>query len=87
MVNQLPQMATATIGRNGCVVGLPKGDRAAAMCAGTAMCTGTAMCPGTGMVPSHKKAPAEARAAGEQLLRDPETYPNDVIRKDQTLRE
>ena len=81
MVNQLPQMATATIGRNGCVVGLPKGDRAAAMCAGTAMC------PGTGMVPSHKKAPAEARAAGEQLLRDPETYPNDVIRIDQTLRE
>jgi len=51
------------------------------------MCTGTAMCPGTGMVPSHKKAPAEARAAGEQLLRDPETYPNDVIRIDQTLRE
>jgi hypothetical protein len=54
---------------------LPKGDRAAAMCAGT------------DVVYAHKKAPAEARAAGEQLLRDPETYPNDVIRKDQTLRE
>ena len=75
MVNQLPQMATATIGRNGCVVGLPKGDRAAAMCAGT------------DVVGAHKKAPAEARAAGEQLLRDSEAYPNDVIRMDQTLRE
>ena len=75
MVNQLPQMATATIGRNGCVVGLPKGDRAAAMCTGT------------DVVYAHKKAPAEARAAGEQLLRDSEAYPNDVIRMDQTLRE
>jgi hypothetical protein len=74
-------MATATIGRNGCVVGLPKGDRAAAMC------TGTAMCAGTDVVYAHKKAPAEARAAGEQLLRDSEAYPNDVIRMDQTLRE
>jgi len=51
------------------------------------MCAGTAMCAGTDVVYAHKKAPAEARAAGEQLLRDPETYPNDVIRKDQTLRE
>jgi hypothetical protein len=66
---------------------LPKGDRAAAMCAGTAMCTGTAMCAGTDVVYAHKKAPAEARAAGEQLLRDSEAYPNDVIRMDQTLRE
>ena len=51
------------------------------------MCAGTAMCAGTDVVYAHKKAPAEARAAGEQLLRDPETYPNDVIRMDQTLRE